>query len=105
MNADRVRAVWEIELDRLEVDVVRAERLVKGLEALPADPWDPPAVPGRMPFDLAVRARDLLDRQERAIESLRESLASAQRQLAYAARISGAVSPLTSVPVYLDLEA
>jgi hypothetical protein len=105
MRDDRARAVWEVELDRLEVDVIRVERLVRSLDALPLEPWNPPPVPGQMPADLALRAEDLLDRQERAIAELRGALTEAQRQLAYADRVSDAVGPSAARPVYLDLEA
>jgi hypothetical protein len=104
MLADRIRAVWEIELDRLELDVIRAERLLKGLQALPTEPWCPPVVPGPMPADLAQRARDLMDRQDRTAARLRESLAAAQQQITYADRVTEALSRPTA-PVYLDVEA
>jgi hypothetical protein len=105
MREDSLRAVWGHELDRLEVDVVRAERILKGLETMPAEPWTPPAVPGQMPADLAERAQDLLDRQERALADLRDALAEAQRQLGYAGRVSDAVAPGAARPVYVDIEA
>lgn len=105
MNDHTIRAIWEVELDRLELDVLRAERLLKGLDAVPAEPWNPPAVPGQMPADLAVRAQHLLDRQERATADLRSALDTAQRQLAYGDRVAEAVGPGPSAPVYLDLEA
>jgi hypothetical protein len=105
MREDCVRAVWQNELDRLELDVIRVERLLKGLEALPVEPWDPPAVPGPMPLDLARRAQDLLDRHERAIAELRRSLTEAQRLLAYTGRVSDAVGPTLARPVYVDLQA
>jgi hypothetical protein len=103
LNDERVRAVWNCELDRLELDVLRVERLVKGLATMPAEPWDPPAVPGQMPADLAERAQDLLDRQERAAADLRAGLLSAQRQLTYGDRVAELAA--SARPVYLDLEA
>jgi len=105
MQDERLRAVWETELDRLELDVVRAERLAKGLSALAVDPWDPPAIPGQMPADLAHRAQDLLDRQGRATVELARALAAAQKQVAYGERLSDATGRAPAVPVYLDLEA
>ena len=44
MNRDRARAVWEAELERLELDVISVERLLRGLESAPIEPWRPPAV-------------------------------------------------------------
>lgn len=105
VNQSYVRAIWEVELDRLELDVLRAERLLKGLEALTVEPWNPPRVPGQMPADLAVRAKELLDRQERATAALHAALESAQRQLAYGDRLAGVVGSGPARPVYLDLDA
>ncbi|MBW8751197.1 MAG: hypothetical protein JF565_07190 [Propionibacteriales bacterium] len=105
VEAARVRAVWECELHRLELDVLRAERLVKGLTATPAEPWVPPAVPGEMPADLAERARDLLDRQDRASAGLQAALTAAQRQIAYGGRVADATGPTPAQPLYVDLDA
>jgi hypothetical protein len=105
VEQDRLRAVWEIELDRLELDVIRAERLLKGLDSLPTDPWSPPIIPGQIPVDLAARAQELLDRQDRVTADLGRALAAAQTQVAYADRAQRLVGRDPSVPVYLDLEA
>jgi hypothetical protein len=105
VNEDRLRAVWEIELDRLELDVIRSERLLKGLDSMPTEPWSPPVIPGQIPLDLAERARDLLDRQERVTADLGVALAAAQTQVAYADRAHRLLGRDPSVPVYLDLEA
>jgi hypothetical protein len=106
------RAVWEAELDRLELDVVRVERLLSGVDTAPSavqgaagEPWSPPVVPGPMPADLLPRARDILERQSWAEGALREALSSAQRQLAYGSRVSDATAPGRAKPVYVDLEA
>lgn len=105
MYDDRLRAVWETEIDRLELDVIRAERLLKGLASMPTEPWDPPVIPGQMPADLAIRAQDLLDRQERATARLTAALTEAQRQLSYADRVTDVSGRAVTAPVYLDLEA
>lgn len=104
-NKECIRVLWESELDRLELDVLRVERLVKGLSTMPTEPWVLPAVPGQMPPDLAERAQELLDRQERAAADLRTSLVAAQRQIMYGDRVSELTGPGPAVPVYLDLEA
>lgn len=105
MYDDRLRAVWETEIDRLELDVIRAERLLKGLATMPTEPWDPPVIPGQMPADLAARAQELLDRQERATARLTVALADAQRQISYADRVTDVSGRAIPAPVYLDLEA
>lgn len=105
MYDDRIRSVWQTELDRLELDVIRAERLLKGLSTMSTEPWDPPLVPGQIPADLAVRAQDLLDRQERATTSLAAALDDARRQIGYADRVTDMTGRAAAGPVYLDLEA
>ena len=105
LNDERRRAIWETELDRLELDVLRVERLVNGLDSLSIEPWDPPAVPGQMPADVAERAKALLDRQERAMAGLRTGLLAAQRQITYGDRVSDVTGPGPAQPVYLDGEA
>jgi hypothetical protein len=112
VNQRSFRAVWEAELDRLELDVVRVERLLSGaddassaVQGASGRPWSPPAVPGPMPADLFPRARDILERQTRAEGALREALSSAQKQLAYGSRVSDATAPGRAQPVYVDLEA
>lgn len=104
MNHDRIRAIWETEIDRLELEVIRIERLVRGLVGAPEEPWQPPAIPAPMPADLMPRAAELLERQEKARAELRVALTEAQRQVAYADRVARASRQLTE-PVYLDLEA
>ena len=70
MNRDRARAVWEAELERLELDVISVERLLRGLESAPIEPWRPPAVLGAMPVDLAAKACELLARQLAATSAM-----------------------------------
>lgn len=105
MNEHSIRAVWEAELDRLELDVLRVERILKGLSALPTEPWAPPAIPGQMPADLFGRAQSLLDRQEQVTAELGTALVSAQKQIAFGDRVADATGQGPTGPVYLDLEA
>lgn len=105
MHEDNVRAVWECELDRLEIEVIRVERLLKGLSTLPQEPWSPPAIPGQMPEDLAPRAQELLDRQHHVMGRIGQALSSAQEQIAYGGRVAGATAPGPAGPVYLDVHA
>lgn len=105
MNENSIRAVWEAELDRLELDVLRVERILKGLSALPTEPWTPPAIPGQMPADLISRAQALLDRQEQVTGELGTALVSAQKQIAFGDRVTSATGQSAARPVYLDLDA
>lgn len=105
MSENRVRIVWENELDRLELDILRIERLVRGLVAAPDAPWSPPVVPGPIPADLLPRADDLLRRQEEARARLVVALDEAQKQATYADKVIQITGRRSTGPVYLDLEA
>lgn len=104
MEEDRLRAVWEHELSRLEVDVVRIERLARTFETGAPEPWNPPQVPGPMPEDLIPRAQELLDRQAAAREAVTAALADARGQLSLTERVFRATGS-EDRPIYLDIEA
>lgn len=105
MDQERIRIIWESEIDRLELEVIRIERLVRGLVSAPEEPWCPPAVPGPVPSDLIPRATSLLERQEIAKEALVLALAEAQRQVTYADRVVEITGRRAAEPVYFDLQA
>ncbi len=105
MDRDRERAVWESELEHLELEVLSVERLIRGLEGAPLQPWNPPATLGSMPVDLAARAQELLARQRKAAQTLVASLEQAQKQVAYAGRVIDITSRAPAEPIYFDLEA
>lgn len=105
MERDRERAVWESELEHLELEVISVERLIRGLEGAPLRPWNPPVSLGSMPVDLAARAQELLARQRKAAQTLVTSLEQAQKQVSYAGRVIDITSRAPSEPIYFDLEA
>jgi hypothetical protein len=105
VNPDALHAVWRNELDALELEVIRVERLLKGLDAVSAEQWNPAPVPGPIPTDLVPRAQQLLDRQAAARAMLQDALTAAQRHLAYGERVSDATSSPGAAPVYVDVEA
>ena len=105
MNENCVRAIWEAELDRLELDVLRAERRLQGLSTLSAEPWTPPSIPYSIPGDLVERAQALLDRQQQTTAELGRALASAQKQIAFGDRVTEFARQAGADPVYLDVDA
>ncbi|MFL6062409.1 MAG: hypothetical protein ACJ72E_14340 [Marmoricola sp.] len=105
MKSDRIRAVWETELERLELEVLSIERLVRGLETSPIEPWSPPAALGSLPVDLAARAQELLARQRAASQQLTDALEAARKQVAYAGRVIDITGRSSAEPVYFDLDA
>lgn len=104
VKTDRIRAVWETELERLELEVISVERLIRGLDATPLEPWSPPAVLGSMPVDLAARAQELLARQRIAAKALTAALEQAQKQVSYAGRVID-ITGRTPEPIYFDAQA
>ncbi len=106
MKSDRIRAVWETELERLELDVISVERLVRKLEDRPFEAWQPPATLGSMPVDLAARARELLARQHTASTHLIEALEQARSQVVHADRVIDITGCSSSAePTYFGVEA
>ncbi len=95
---------WETALDRLELDVILAERLLEDPTRQVPEPWDEPQLTGPIPGDLQERAVSIAHRQRRVQDRLREKLTSVGRQHAFADRIQQATRPV-EVPVYLDLRA
>jgi hypothetical protein len=99
------RDAWVEALERLELDVERAEALL----AAEADPapgtaaWAPPEMRAPLPADLEPRARLLLERQLAVAARLTEQVTATGRQQRLTERIRGTAHP--DVPVYLDLRA
>ncbi|MCW2814662.1 MAG: hypothetical protein JWN84_2117 [Nocardioides sp.] len=93
---------WNIELDRLELDVMRAERALPQGDPVRTDSWNPPAVIGPIPPALVERALGLLARQEACLEEMDRRLGGAARQQAMAAAVSRATGSHHSPPVYVD---
>jgi len=67
-------AAWQVTLDRIELDVIRAERgLAQGLGQGPVrtvDQWDKPADHGPVPDELRDRAEEILARQRECMASM-----------------------------------
>ena len=102
--SDRDHLRWETVLDRLELDVLRAERKLADPEAPDLEPWSDPALTGPCPPDLAPRARALLARQQEVSDRLAVAALALRRQEQLAARMDRATAPGRS-SVYLDVDA
>src|SRR5690606_38354792 len=55
--------IWETELDRIELDVRMAERMLRSSDPQPLAEWAPPTIAVPLPEDLVPRARLLHERQ------------------------------------------
>ena len=104
MKNERIRAVWEAELERLELEVISVERLIRGLDSTPTEPWQPPVALGSMPVDLAARAQELLARQREAASALTEALQRAQKQTQFVGRVIDIASRVPEA-IYFDAQA
>ena len=99
---------WETALDRLELDVLLAERLLADptrTERLAHDPWDEPTLSGPIPADLVGRAVALRERQARVEAELRLAVGAVGRQHRFADRVDRATGRGNGYPVYLDIDA
>lgn len=98
---------WESALDRLEMEVMLAERVLTHPEEPPqrAEAWDEPTPIGSIPADLVERALAIRERQVRAEAALAEALGSVRRQHRFAERVDRATGRRTDHPVYVDVDA
>ena len=103
-DAPRRHLIWETALDRLELDVLRAEQMVANPARYDLEPWDEPLVDGPLPGDLVDRALDLRARQQGVQRRLVEALQTLSRQSAFTERVDRATAR-TNRPVYVDVTA
>ncbi len=103
-NREREHLIWETALDRLELDVMRAEQMASHPASCEVEPWDEPHLDGPLPHDLVERALALRARQQQAQAALASKLAALSRQHAFADRVDRATA-LTAQPVYVDVSA
>lgn len=98
---------WAAALDELELDVARAEDLLRGIHLSAETPedwhsaWAPPRVVGTLPDAYVERATLLLARQRRVAAELAGRAVQAAQQASAAQRLRASARP-ASVPVYVD---
>jgi hypothetical protein len=97
---------WEVALDRIELDLIRAEQAMAngtGLDRL--DEWRVPDYYGPIPVSLRPRAEEILARQRRVLRQIAERLnVTAQHQSIVdgVARLNTSASDLA---IYVDVSA
>ncbi|MDO9494658.1 MAG: hypothetical protein Q7J48_03050 [Nocardioides sp.] len=94
---------WQLELDRLELDVIRAERAAATDELLRTETWAVPSLPGPVPEDLRERATEILRRQQALLTGLAERLGATHRQQEIAHHVGRVSARDRSRPVYVDI--
>ena len=100
------RAEWAGVLEEMEVEVLDAERSIRGnrAEEIAAwgrrmEDWTPPNMLGPLPLDLRERAARLLQHQLAVAEELVERITQSQRQRDVAARMAYRPRPVVA---YVD---
>jgi hypothetical protein len=95
---------WQVDLDRIELDVLRAERALDNGSELRVDAWDVPGNHGPLPAELRERAETILSRQRDVMERIADRLGVTLRHQGVLDRV-GLGSSLNNVPIYLDVSA
>ncbi|MCW2818183.1 MAG: hypothetical protein JWR42_970 [Marmoricola sp.] len=92
---------WEIQLDRLELEILRAERLIKAMAPLQDPDWEAPDTLGRMPVHLLPRAVAIVERQRAAEATLQRALLQTGREMA----LAGSLVETGRRPRFVDVSA
>lgn len=95
---------WATALDRLELDVIRAERMLEDPSRPAPEDWDEPMLEGPIPADLRDRAIALRERQRRVQAAMSDTLGAIARQHEFAARVDRATRQ-AGAAVYVDVTA
>ena len=93
---------WEVELDRLELELLRVERLLKAMTPLHDPDWVEPTDLPPLPAELLPRAEDIARRQQESQVALVRAMARTGRQRTLAHK---AAPQEHSRPVYVDVSA
>lgn len=94
---------WATALDRLELELHRAEQLLRANAPTPTVAWEPPVMRAPLPTDLMPRARLILERQLALANDVALAVARTRRELALTAKVAETAPP--EIPVYLDVTA
>lgn len=98
---------WETALDRLELDVLLAERTLAdpSRDRQIDEPWDEPMLAGPIPADLVARALEIRERQLQVEAELIRAIGVTRCQHRFADRVDRATGRGAGRAVYVDLEA
>jgi hypothetical protein len=96
---------WEVALDRLELDLIMAERFLESGQPPAPEEWDMPQVGGPLPASLLPRALDIQRRQAAIEVALREALTANGRHRDFTDRVSTKSVNGLVAPAYVDLSA
>ena len=91
---------WEVELDRLDLEVLRIERLLKAMKPLEHPDWVTPSPSAPMPIHLLPRAVDIHQRQTAVLDLVLRAMRMTTQHRTYAESLA---DPADSAPRYLDV--
>jgi len=101
-NQDRrpdVTLEWEVELDRLDLEVIRIEKLLSAMEPMDAQNWVAPTPSAPMPIHLLPRAIEIHRRQGIVLDKVMRALRTTSQHRTYVESLS---DPRDSAPRYLN---
>jgi hypothetical protein len=96
---------WQVALDRIELDVIRAERALATGRGLPQEPdeWRVPDDYGPIPVALRVRAQELLGRQRDALQGMAAQLGVNAQHQSLVRDVERVTTRSGDGPVYVDV--
>jgi len=95
---------WELELDRLELELQRFARLLETMEPVDHEEWSVPTVVGTMPGHLLSRAQEIQERQVAMMAALAGALQRRARERSFVTQLDHAIGEVHA-PAYIDLSA
>lgn len=98
----RAELAWAVELDRLELDLLRVERLLKAVSPFDDPGWTEPNLDVPLPESLLPRAMDIHARQARLLHDVVRALARSTRQRTFADHVAESTTDVRG-PAYVDL--
>ncbi len=90
---------WEVELDRLDLEVIRIEKLLAAMKPMDASNWVAPAPSAPMPIHLLPRAIEIHKRQGAVLDKVLRALRTTTQHRTY---VESLRDPADTAPRYLD---
>jgi len=90
---------WEVELDRLDLELMRVERLLTAMKPLKHPDWVVPSPSAPMPVHLLPRAVEIHQRQHAVLDRVLRAMRMTTQHRAY---VESVTDPRDAAPRYLD---
>jgi hypothetical protein len=99
-DRDRSLALeWEVELDRLDLEVIRIEKLLVAMKPMEASNWEAPSPSAPMPVHLLPRAVEIHHRQSAVLDRVVRALRTTTQHRTY---VESLRDPQDAAPRYLN---